>query len=243
MLVGTAVAGVTGLFIFTWPKRPDPPLPTGAAADTPQEKKNAFINFVVPYVREINAGILRDRRRLLSIRQDVASGEQPGYFDARWLKKIVADYECEWPEKINTSFMDQMLVRVDAVPPSLVVAQAAEESGWGSSRFAQRGNNLFGTRAYDGKGFVPKARDTGEKFRVATYQSVRESIADYINNLNTGESYIELRMTRRELRRRGQPVTGPALVAGLTAYSGRGASYVETILAIISANRLGRFDS
>ncbi len=236
------MGGIAAL-ILTRPARPEPPLPAGGGSETPQEKKAAFINYLVPHVSEVNASILRDRRRLVAIRKDVADGAQPGYFDARWLKKIVADYEGEWPQRITTSFLDQMLVRVDAVPPSLVIAQAAQESGWGTSRFALRGNNLFGLRAYDGKGLVPKARDPGEKFKVAAYKSVRDSIADYMNNLNTGENYIDLRMTRRELRLRGQPVTGAALVAGLSGYSGRGPSYVEAIRAIIIANNLGRFDS
>ena len=243
VLAGTAVAGGIAVLILTRPARPEPSLPVGSSSDTPQEKKAAFINYLVPQVREVNARILRDRRRLTAILQDVAAGDQPGYFDGRWLKKLVADYGAELPERITTSFLDQMLVRVDVVPPSLVIAQAAVESGWGTSRFAQRGNNLFGLRAYGGKGLTPKARDAGEKFKVAAYPSVHESVAEYINNLNTGESYIDLRMTRRELRQRGQPVTGTALVSGLAGYSGRGADYVETILAVITANKLGRFDS
>ncbi len=224
-------------------KRPPPPLPDGSGPGTPQEKKAAFIDYLVPYVRGVNAAILADRRRLLSIRQDVARGGSPGMFDARWLKKIVADYEMELPAEIDPAFLDHLLLRVDIVPASLVLAQAAEESGWGSSRFAQHGNNLFGMRAYNGTGFVPREREAGEKFRVAIYPSVRESIADYVSNLNTGENYIELRAERRALRQRGQALTGQALAARLGGYSRRGAEYVETILAIIRGNRLGRFDS
>lgn len=237
------MVGVAGALILLSSERRDRPLPDAADSDSPQEKKAAFIDYLVPYVREVNADILRERRRLSALRKDVAGGDQPGYFDARWLKKISADYECELPERITTTFLDQLLMRVDAVPASLILAQAAEESGWGTSRFAQHGNNLFGMRAYDGKGLVPRRRGSGEKFKVATYESIRESIADYVNNLNTGENYLELRQTRRELRRRGQPATGLALAACLGGYSGRGGDYVESIQAIIRGNKLGRFDS
>jgi Bax protein len=243
VLVGTAVIGVTGALIFTWPEQPLPALAESAGRDPSEEKKAAFINFLLPHVRVVNAGILRERRRLNEIRKDVAQGGKPGFFDARWLKKVAEDYECEVPAKIGLSFIDQLLVRVDVVPASLVIAQAAEESGWGTSRFAVRGNNLFGMRVYDGRGLVPRARERGEKFKVATYGSVRESIADYINNLNTGENYLDLRMTRRDLRRRGQPATGAALASGLASYSSRGPGYVESIRAIIAGNKLGRFDS
>jgi Bax protein len=235
-------ASVAGVLILTWPERPVAALAESARGDPSQEKKTAFINLIVPHVRVVNAGILREHRRLLAIRKDVAEGGKPGFFDSRWLKRVAADYECQMQALIDLSSLDQLLVRVDVVPTSLVVAQAAAESAWGTSRFAVRGNNLFGTRAYDGKGLVPRAREPGEKFKVAAYGSVRDSIADYINNLNTGESYLELRMTRRELRRRGQPATGAILAAGLAGYSGRGASYVEIIRAIIAGNKLGRFD-
>jgi Bax protein len=240
VFAGTALAGA---FVLAWPEREEAALPDANSADTPQEKKQAFIDYVLPYIREVNADILRDRRRLSAIRRDLAGGDPPGYFDARWLKKIAEDYETDLPEKVDLKFVDQLLIRVDAVPASLVLAQAAEESGWGTSRFARHGNNLFGMRAYDGKGLVPPAREAGEKFRVATYPTVRDSIADYINNLNTGENYLGLRLARRDLRRRGQPATGANLAAGLSGYSGRGANYVETIRALIASNRLGRYDS
>ena len=236
-------AGGIGALVFSLPKRPEPPLPDGKGLDTPQEKKAAFISYLVPYVREINTHLLADRQRLLSIRKDVASGGEPWFINARWLKKMAADYECEQPARIDVAFLDEMLIRVDIVSPSLVVAQAAEESGWGTSRFARRGNNLFGKRAYNGKGLTPQEREPGEKFKVAAYPSVRDSIADYMHTLNVSENYLDLRKIRRELRRKGQPVSGVALAAGLAGYSGRAADYVETIIAIIQGNKLGRFDS
>lgn len=243
VLTGTVTLGVIGALGLVWNNRPERPLPGGAGPGTPQEKKAAFIDYLVPYVRDVNADILNDRRRLLAIRQAVAGGGSPGMFDGRWLQKISADYGMELPTRIGAAFLDHLLLRVDIIPPSLVLAQAAEESGWGTSRFAQHGNNLFGLRAYNGTGLVPKDREAGAKFRVAAYKSVRDSIAEYVRNLNTSENYIELRADRSTLRRLGQPVSGVALAPRLAGYSRRGDGYVETILSIIRGNRLGRFDS
>src|ERR1019366_387998 len=122
----------------------EPPLPDGAGPGTALEKKAAFIDYLLPYVRDVNAEILRDRGRLFAVRRAVAGGGSPGIFDGRWLKRISADYEMQLPARIDAAFLDHLLLRVDVIPPSLVLAQAAEESGWGASRFAQHGNNLFG---------------------------------------------------------------------------------------------------
>ena len=243
MFAGTVAFGVIGLLGLVWQKRPEPPLPDGSGPGTAQEKKAAFIDYLVPFVRDVNADILKDRGRLLAIRRTVTGGGSPGMFDRRWLQRVSSYYEMQPPARIDAAFLDHLLLRVDVIPPSLVLAQAAEESGWGSSRFAQHGNNLFGLRAYNGTGLVPKGRESGEKFRVAAYKSVRDSIAEYLRNLNTGENYIELRADRSTLRRLGQPVSGIALAPRLADYSRRGPGYVDTILSIITGNKLGRFDS
>src|SRR5690606_31333266 len=100
-----------------------------------------------------------------------------GWLDRRWLARIAADYDLERPETFDAVFVDRLLRRVDVIPPSLVLAQAANESAWGTSRFAQLGNNLFGMRSYEpGTGIVPKKRPRGETWEVAAYDSVRDSI-------------------------------------------------------------------
>lgn len=238
-LVGVAI-GVPVLLVWHWWPRAE--LPDFSSYGTPAERKAAFFNYLLPHVRAVNADVLEDRRRLLRIRDKLAGSGSAGFFDERWLNNLAEAYEVEPPDKLTAAFADQLLRRVDAVAPSLVLAQAATESAWGTSRFARHGSNLFGMRTYDGDGMVPHRRAEGKRFTVATYDSVRDSIAAYVSNLNTNPRYRYLRQIRADLRRQGRTVSGYALADGLRSYSTRGSEYIDLIQSIISSNDLGRFD-
>jgi Bax protein len=235
----TAVAAGLGLWFWT----ADPGLPDPSAFATVAERKAAFVDYLLPRVEAVNAEIRADRERLQEIRAQLGDNGDAGYFDERWLRELAEDYELDPPDEPGVDFADRLLRRVDVIPPSLVLAQAAEESGWGSSRFARHGNNLFGMRRYDGSGLVPKRRRRGASYTVAIYDSVRESVEAYVHNLNTKGSYRRLRSIRRGLRRRHQPLSGYALASGLEDYSQRGSDYVASIQAIISAGNLSRYDA
>lgn len=211
-------------------------------ADT-EEKKLAFFNFLAPHIEAVNADVLEDRRRLQEIRTRLAAGDDPGWLDRRWLGHTADRYELEMPDPVDLAFLDLMLRRADVIAPSLIMAQAANESAWGTSRFARLGNNLFGMRTHDtGSGIVPRRRAAGATWEVAAYDSVRESIAAYVHNLNTHSSYQHLRRIRRDLRRKDRTLSGTALAGGLVRYSEKGYEYVAIIRSMIRSNDLAAYD-
>jgi Bax protein len=138
---------------------------------------------------------------------------------------------------------DGLPIRVDTIPPSLALAQVAEESGWGTWRFAAEGNALFGKWTWGGKGMTPSQQrsETGD-YRLAAYETPLESVIAYMVNLNSNDAYRELRARRAELRRRGTKVTGWELASTLARYSERGAAYVESLHALMKTNTLGPAD-
>lgn len=201
------------------------------------ERKRAFIERMMPLVARVNEHLLEQRRRLLAIEQKRLVGLAPAPDEARWLARLGAEYGIE---EIDLAALK---ARVDAVPPSLALAQAAEESGWGTSRFAVEGNALFGQRVYRGKGgIVPLRRNAGERFRIRAFDDLQESVGRYMHNLNTHWAYEEFRGLRAATRAAGRPLDGLALAAGLARYSERGADYIKTIRSIISYNGLTALD-
>jgi Bax protein len=150
------------------------------------------------------------------------------------VKKFTIDDDASW---------HQLLVNVDVLPPSLVLSQAANESAWGTSRFAKLGNNYFGQWCFEhGCGLVPKKRDSDKAHEVAAFNSPKESLESYMQNLNSHPAYQPLRNIRAQLRREKQAVTGMALAAGLTSYSERGQEYIAELRAMIKFNKLSKYD-
>ena len=140
------------------------------------------------------------------------------------------------------TFLD-LLSRVDEIPPSLALSQAALESAWGSSRFAREGYNLFGVWCYDpGCGMVPRRRTAGATHEVRIYESPKDSFESYIRNLNTSRFYVGMRTLRRDLRSQGKTLSGHDLAMGLTRYSQEGWDYVAKVQSLILSNKLERFD-
>ena len=208
------------------------------------EKKTAFFDIPAPRIATANAPILEQRAKLLKLREQVAEDGDAGWLDNRWIRKTMAQYEFDIPEKIELSHVDDLLTRADIIPPSLIMAQAANESAWGTSRFAKQGNNFFGMRTYEpGTGIVPKRRAPGATWEVAAYDSVSEGIGDYIHTLNTNPAYLQLRLIRRELRRKDSDITGGALAGGLLRYSEKGHEYISIVRSMIRSNDLESYDT
>jgi len=250
----TAVLAV-GVFFRGCPSR-EPVRPDFVSYGDVAERKEAFFTYLLPLVEEANAEILKDRSRLLRIRERLVlaekRAEKKGQIahvrgrEARWLRRLAEAYGIEVPSApygLGLSFVDEVLLRVDVIPASLALAQAANESAWGTSRFAQQGNNFFGLRSTDGSGIVPKRRARGAAFRVAAYTSPRESVRAYIQTLNTQLAYRRLWAIRAEDRRNGRKPSGLRLANGLNAYSERGEAYVRIIQSMIRTNGLARYDS
>lgn len=197
-------------------------------------RKAAFFAFLRPVIMAENRRIEMLRRNLLSARK---AGVSPS-----WVRAMAADYRIAWTRTgtgtgTGTEW-DALLRRVDTVPLLLALAQAANESNWGQSRFAQQGNNMFGQWCFKpGCGLVPERRTPGKKHEVAKYDTVNASVRSHLRNINTGAAYRLLRDLRRLARRQGRAPDAFHLAAGLGLYSERGADYVNDIRALIRDNR------
>ena len=214
------------------------PLPDFAAIDQVGERKQAFFGFLAPKVREANALIREERARLLGIAKAAEADLKPGWFDRRWLARVSEKYEVLWDPDAPLAELDVLKRRIDIVPISLALVQAATESGWGRSRFAVDGNNLFGHWCFqEGCGIVPANRRSGARHEVAAFDSVHDSVRRYLWNLNTHEAYQPVREIRARLRGSEQPVTALALADGLVRYSERREDYVEEIKAVLLVNQ------
>ncbi len=239
LLITVVVIGV----MLAWRWATHESLPNFKNYTNTKEKKAAFFGYLLPKVQAVNAEILNDRKRLLKIRDQLSDSDSAGFLDDRFLKKTARYYSFkDIPEKVDQAFAIMVLKRVDVISPSLVLAQAANESGWGTSRFARQGNNLFGMHATDGSGMVPKRRGKGQTFTVAAYNTPQDSLDAYIHNLNTKGSYRQLRQIRATLRSRNQKISGYALANGLMNYSERGSAYINELQSMIRSNKLSQYD-
>jgi len=203
-------------------------------------KKHAFFMGLLPMILLANQEIEKERSDVQQILSRHRSSQiQEG--DLERLDEILRRYGLLGHPLTDHRTRSRLMRRVDIIPPSLVLAQAANESAWGSSRFAQIGNNLFGEWTYKpGAGIVPAGRPEGATYEVRKFPNIYESIRSYMNNLNRNGAYLELREIREELRRSNQPVTGTALARGLAKYSQRGNDYIIEIQAMIRQNQLMR---
>ncbi len=218
-------------------------LPDFAAIENVETRKEAFFEFLLPFIHASNDAVLRDRARIERIAARVEGGGSVGTRDRRWLEKTAAAYDIEFEGEPAAEALRRLLMRVDIVPADLALAQAALESGWGTSRFAREGNNLFGMWCYEpGCGIVPRRRPAGATYEVARYATPLGSFEAYIRNLNTNRAYFPMRQIRRQLRENGEEVTGHALAGGLTRYSEEREEYVRKVRAMIRANHLDRFN-
>jgi Bax protein len=231
--ISVLAAAVVALLVLL-AVRPEP-VPDFRDYEAGPERKAEFFDFMQPLVEEANDEVLADRRRL----EGLAGEEELGWLDRRWLATLAEDYAVDDEELEDTELVQELLQRVDAVPVSLALAQAAKESGWGTSRFARNGNNLFGEWCYDpGCGLVPAARAEGRSHEVEDFSSALHSVESYVRNLNTHWGYEEFRRQRKQLRDSDLPLTGLALVDALAKYSERRGDYVEEIRQLIHFNDL-----
>ncbi|MFO7763059.1 MAG: glucosaminidase domain-containing protein [Wenzhouxiangellaceae bacterium] len=231
VLVVLLVASVVGI-------REDRQLPDFAAIEDLSERKQAFFEFLAPIVMAENQRVLEQRERLLDLAGKLRAGEPIGWLDRRWLGQLAEEYAVGWNPDAPLESIEPLERRVDAVPVSLALVQAATESGWGRSRFATEANNLFGHWCYQpGCGLVPERRNTGAGHEVAAFDSVADSVERYLRNLNTHAAYAPLRAIRARMRRNGESPTAMALADGLVRYSERREDYVAEIKTVIRVNR------
>tara|TARA_Y100000590_G_scaffold107500_1_gene122286 strand:+ start:1680 stop:2882 length:1203 start_codon:yes stop_codon:yes gene_type:complete len=195
-------------------------------------KRELFIKIVLPLILDENNKITEDREKLFKIlsKNFNTVGERV------WLKRRFKEY------KIEDKDLSKLKMRMDIIPVSLALAQAANESGWGTSRFALEGNALFGQWTWSKKGITPKNQDANASHKVLQFQILKASVRAYKNNLNTHNAYREFREKRAQLRQDNKQITGLDLVQYVKNYASIGEKYVVILEDIIKRNSLTDFD-
>ncbi len=220
-------------------------LPTFSAIEQTPERKQAFIDLLLPLIEQKNQATLKNRKLVLKLREQLDAGEELTERQYELLDQMRERYLVShdvYPDAQKA--IEILLLRADMLPPAMVLAQAAVESGWGTSRFAEEAHNLFGQWCYSpGCGLVPEQRPRGARHEVQRFNSVEESLVAYYRNINTHSAYRELRQLRAQLRDQDGALTGTALVAGLSRYSGRGNVYIDELRTLIRLNDLESLDT
>ena len=215
-------------------------LPNFSAINQTPERKEQFLAMLRPLVDEKNAKLLKSRERLLKIKDEWETRQTISGVNQRNLEKLREKFHVTYetyPD--DAKAIEILLLRVDAIPSAMVLAQAAVESGWGTSRFAEEAHNLFGHWCYKpGCGLVPGQRRAGATHEVKKFNNVEESLTAYFNNINTHNAYRAWRQLRAQLRDQPQAFTGVNMVAELGKYSGRGDAYIHELRKVIRSNRL-----
>lgn len=207
-------------------------------------RKKTFIAVVLPLVLQANEKILDDRRRLHHAMDRLRRGQTLAGAEGSWLRTLALRYEVR-PETLNLARdgFARLLRRVDVIPPSLALAQAAMESGWGSSRFAIEGNALFGEWTEESENtIVPAGREAGRSYAIRAFETLQGSIESYMRNLNSHRAYRKFRQVRAARRAKGEPLLGSTLAPLLRSYSAQGSKYIAAIRSIIAKNELEVFD-
>ena len=212
-------------------------LPNFASIRDVKEKKKQFFAFIKPAILAENESILTLRNEVerliaqLTLEQPFTEQEHT----------FVADLSKQYRVSKKFSLLRQLYelqLKVDVIPPALILVQAANESAWGTSRFARIGLNFFGVWCYKkGCGMVPSGRNVGAKHEVAAYSSVKQGVSRYLKNINTNSAYMVFRTIRGQLREQDQPLSPEILATGLIPYSERGTDYVLELTEMIRHNR------
>lgn len=215
-----------------------PPLPDFSIYEQIDQRKAAFIDYMTPIVEYQNQKILGDRNHLEQIAKLIVNRETLSEGDKKWLERLAEKYDVKWNKEDPGAVVIKLARRVDIIPLSLALVQAAKESSWGRSRYAVQANNLFGQWCYgQGCGVVPGERAPDAGHEVKRFKSVSDATRSYIHNLNTHTQYEHLRRIRQNLRIYNQALTGNALADGLLHYSERRHAYVEEVKSMIQQYR------
>ena len=200
------------------------------------ELKQTFFRTLLPLILKVNEEILTDRVKLELLQSTLLAGQEINDVQRKWLYNLSKSYD------VTPGNITELLNRVDAVSPALALAQAAQESGWGRSRFAIKGNALFGQRTWDkGFGMVPKRRSG--KYEVKSFPSLIDSVRSYARNLNIHPAYRDFRLLRADMRVKNLVLNPYHLVGTLQAYSEHRDVYVQTIRKILRADRLEELET
>ena len=197
-----------------------------------KKRKEFFIQIILPLIIQENNNIRLDRRTLFNI----INKSNNSASEIKWLENKYKQYG------VNSRDLSVLKIRMDEIPTSLAIAQAAKETGWGTSRFAQEGNALFGQWTWSGEGLKPKDAEKGEGHKVMKFNVLQASVRAYQRNLNTHSTYKAFRKARAEFRDLNKPLDSIELSKYLNKYAETGNQYVEVLQKIIMQNKLKDFD-
>ena len=197
-----------------------------------KKRKDMFIKIVLPLIVKENNKIRIDRKRLFAILNKNSNTD----IEKKWLEKKYKQYG------VRQNDLPTLKIRMDEIPVSLAIAQAAKETGWGTSRFALKGNALFGQWTWSGEGLKPANAAEGNAHTVMPFHSLQLSVRAYLRNLNTHSSYRNLRKARTELRNQNKMLDSIILAKHLDKYAETGNQYIEVLQKIIEQNNLKDFD-
>ena len=195
-------------------------------------KKETFIKIVLPLIVAENERILEDREKLIVLKDKKFTTD----LEKQWIRQKLLEY------KVKKGDLKELLVRMDIIPTSIALAQAAKESGWGTSRFALEGNAIFGQWTWSGKGIAPLDRESNKSHKILKFPILRASVKAYQNNLNTHKSYSKFRQKRLALRDKNKKIKGLELTDTLNNYAQTGLEYTKILNQIIRQNRLMDFE-
>jgi Bax protein len=197
-----------------------------------KKRKDFFIQIILPLIIQENNNIKLDRKNLFKIINKSNNTDA----EKKWLEKKYKQYG------VKSKDLSTLKIRMDEIPVSLAIAQAAKETGWGTSRFAQEGNALFGQWTWSGDGLKPKDAEDGEEHKVMKFNVLQASVRAYQRNLNTHSTYKDFRKARAEFRDLEKPLDSVELSKYLNKYAETGNQYVEVLQKIIEQNKLKDFD-
>jgi Bax protein len=198
-----------------------------------QLKKETFIKIVLPLVVAENQKILDDRNKFLKVSKKKMTSDK----EKSWLRQKFKEY------KVTNGSVSELNKRMDIIPVSIAIAQAAKESGWGTSRFALEGNAIFGQWTWNGRGIEPLDRSSSQRHKILRFPILRASVKAYKNNLNTHKSYKKFREIRHSMRLKNKSIKGLKLIHTLDAYAQTGAEYTKILAQMITQNALADFEN
>jgi len=200
--------------------------------ESSEKRKNLFIQIILPLILEENNRIKLERKKLFNI----LNKNRNSNLEKKWLNKKFKQYG------VLNKDLSTLKIRMDEIPTSLAIAQAAKETGWGTSRFALEGNALFGQWTWSGEGIKPAGADNDSTHKVMKFKILKSSVRAYQRNLNTHPSYKKFRLIRAELRDKEEKIDSLVLVEYLDKYAATGKDYVKILKKIIKQNNLEDFD-
>lgn len=213
------------------------PVPNFNEYDQVKEKKRAFFSYLAPAVDAQNEYIRTIRQFLQGLQAKQLAGEGLSEYQQKELDWLIEEYRVDTEQSVDAIY-NEIFRKIDIIPKELVLVQTANESAWGTSRFATQGYNFFGLWCFrKGCGFVPRQRNEGAAHEVAKFDDLSSAMYSYMRNLNRHPAYKDMRLIRQKYRNSQKPITAYSLAEGLTKYSERGEEYVDELRDMIRINQ------